>query len=56
VRPLKAGMDQSATMQPLESGHYKGTLLLPTGGLWDATASVTSNGNNFQILKRFVLP
>lgn len=56
VRPTQDGMDRRSDMQALADGHYTANLALPARGLWEARVSAMVNGQNYQTVKRVVLP
>lgn len=56
VRPTQAGKDQRAELKALSGGRYSAELTLPAPGLWEARVSATANGQNYQTVKRVVLP
>lgn len=56
VRPTQAGMDQNFTLHPNPDGHYVTEIALPAHGLWEARVSVTIDNQNYQTIKRVVIP
>jgi len=56
VRPTQAGMDQSLVMKSQTSGHYSVESVLPISGVWEARVSATINGQNYQTVKRVIVP
>jgi nitrogen fixation protein FixH len=56
VRPTQDGMDQNLALKALPGGHYGADLTLPVRGLWEARASATLNGHNYQTVRRIVVP
>ena len=56
VRPTQAGKDQNTKLTLDQKNHYSGDISLPEIGMWETRVSATSEGRNYQFVKRVQFP